>query len=331
MAITLVNNGWLSVPWAEYVSRQGTTLDAALSYDSGCTAAYTIQVNWSDLNQAITDLVGVNRWDKPTKQLVRVPPARHPHFRWLYCSGISSVRPVRWDRKTAGPRGAVSEYELALITAKFTQPRWNRTLSDNDLQMDFGRSDEWERFCTHMPTSAVETLTLLPSEMLWAETSATGPKVGDSVTIPLGQRVRVLNLQVIWHRVPRNGPVGGLFDKDDNLPTNLLAAIETVNDATFMGYPAETLLFKGYRFQPVDCPEPDRATEAADSRGNYLMYDVVLDFLFRDPTAGGATRGWNLGPNWPDQRWYRLKSKKDATRALLEASDFKKLFAMAGT
>src|SRR5690242_9882301 len=89
-------NGLIQVPWTQWIGRTGQEgVDGRMGYGGGCAVTMTIMVKEADLIDAVAQLVGSAYFNKDQKCINRVVPPAHPVFTWLYCSEISSMRPVK--------------------------------------------------------------------------------------------------------------------------------------------------------------------------------------------------------------------------------------------
>jgi hypothetical protein len=346
----LINNGWLTVPWAHYTGRgsgsDGT--DGALGHGpSGNQFVFPIQVRAGDVPQAIQELCGAYVFDDNTKWLNRTLPKQCPAlgFGHLYVNRITSVKPMHWIGKAGVPVGGGfvnwSSYDFALLTVLFTQPHYP-LLSDGYLDFHFPPVDvdavgtfyrqEWYRYTERVPTVAGDILTVEAGTFKWAEGGAApAPTVGALLQTPVGQPLTVGDFALVWRQVP----LYGLFSPATYRPESLILGANTVNKTAFLGYPAETLCFVGATFSWNETPYPAGALQQAfvlrpvgqEQPFPSLTVDVNLVFKFKDPPPGASTRGWNLQPWRGDMKWYRATTDGTAGGpAMLTAYDFRKLF-----
>ncbi len=354
----LQNNSWLpsGIPWAHYIGRSSGSdgTDAALGHGpSGNQATFPIQVAWDDVPTAITDLLGVYTFDSGTKFLQRTLPLQHPLFKWLRCTRVVSIKPMKWDSKQHYFVGAWSHYTHALLSLLFTQLKYP-VVTDTFLDTNFPPVDvdgngtlyrqEWLRWTERTPNIGSELFTLDQGTMFFVEGgNPGGPAVGAQLNVPVGQPISVGDFLLVWRHVP----MFGLFSSTTYRPENLILGVNKVNTTPFLGYPAETLLFAGYNISYNEVPYPPESMgivlgNQGDTGVNQLWpsltCDVTLQMRFKDPPPGGATRGWNLQP-WrgdlktglkSDFKWYRCNSTGLVGGALpLGTYDFRKLFAYA--
>lgn len=349
----LINNGWLSVKWAHYIG-SGTGSDGTdqsrAHTPSGNRSVFAIQVYWDDVFQAVSDLLGVYSFDPSTGYLDRVPPKTHPVNNFLYCTGITSIKPMKWTAKVGYIGGhTFSNYTHAILSLVFTQPHYP-IMTDTYLDVTFPPVNvagtlyrqEWYRWCERIPTNSVEIFQIEAGTMKWAEGGGGGPAIGSLLTTPTGQPIPVGDFLL----VQRNVPMYGLFSPTTYRHDRLIAAVGKINSAAFLGYPAGTLLYSGPSMLPCEAPYPPDQMKivlaaSGDLNGEMLWpsltYDVTHTFRFRDPPPGGATRGWNLQP-WrgnlagggppSDMKWYLATTDGLAgSPGALQSYDFRTMFA----
>lgn len=318
---TLQNNGWLpsGTPWAEHVTRSGGLSDMQLSYESGNQAAFVIQTNGL-LETVVQDILGSNLFNPATLKINRVPPLRHPYKENLYANRICSVKGLKWKGKVNSFPAPYSSYDRWVITIAFGQPRWS-VLDDATLANKFAGA-EYRRFVQFDYQPVGEYLSRNQGSFKWAEGGGSGPVVDTDFKGSLGQFVQKKEIILTWKYVPK---VGLFSSGGDGSPTNLDLAVGTVNNATFLTYPAGTLLLKPYKLIPK---------ESAISLGIGIgfgnppqLFDVELPMTHFDPTPGGATRGHNLAP-WTDGKWYRVYDATTKTRNMYSISDFTQIFKL---
>jgi hypothetical protein len=287
----LVVNNWpgglgdLGIPWAEFAVKSVRTEASFSSEGGGNQAVLPLQVRWIDHEVAVQALVGDNYRDPGTGLFVRKLPAPHPYYTNLYCSRVN-VRPYKFIGKTDLGTGVAADWRYAILTAVFTQPKWNRTLSDSELLRVFGDPpEEWQRFTIWHPQPMVETISRPKDQLAWGETI--GPVVAggvlpDSIARLLGK----IDMTLTWCRVPGRGlfaSAGGV--PGTGLPTNIVNLLGTVNNSpAIFGRPIGELLFKGAAIEPVE--NAQTAGVLPDGQTN-LLYNVRFFFsLFPTSTSG---------------------------------------------
>lgn len=327
----LIDNGWLSVPWAEYVGRQagnphGGIADGAFSWEQGNQQTMAILVNFDDVHVALQDLGGTNIWNHLTGTLDRKPPARHPTFDWLYCSRVASCRPVKWLSKENVLGAPRSRYRYYLLVLLFTQPRY-RILSDLELDLAFppvaGERQEYRRWVTWNVEPASELLSREGGSFHYAEGGA--GITGTAVKAPLINYLSKNELVVKWHNLPRQA----LFGANGEGPaTNIEAGLGKVNSAEFLHRPAGTLMLRNVRFVEHEAFH----TGSINGGGSVppLAYDVEFYMGVWDPPPfDAAHRGWNLAPRAGSDVWYLVTTDGNpASPTLARGYDFTTLFKL---
>lgn len=332
---TLQRNGWFpsNIAWAEHVGAHadhGPT--GSFDYDDNVAATMQIQVGFGDINIAISDLLGVSRVTRNTVPLTlhRDVPMQHPIFPQMYCTKIQSVTPLKYTGKGL-PQGVFtgnslcSQYDRWIVTAGFTVPKY-RVMDDAALISVFGNPpQEWRRFTEWEEVPASQEMSREGSTFFWAE----GDAPGSAVVAPMGQRLTTRSLSLIWRRVPRYGLY---VETGDDLNSNVLSCVGCVNNATFLGRTAGTLLCTGVRTAGKASPFTFALqTGFVGGSDPNLYYDVTFSMEWFDPPTSGATHGWNDAP-YPKQAngyWFRVSTTADGSGpGLVPTADFTKMFQL---
>lgn len=327
---TLINNGWISVPWA-WLTRgdNGEENDAAISFEGGCQAVMKIAINYGDLAMAVNNIMGVHKTDYSTTppNLSRQPAVQHPIFRGLRATRITSIKGRKFIGKNLNPAsGNYPVYQWWHLTILFTMPHYN-VVDDGTLDRIFppnaGLRQEAGRYQEILVEPASEIIARNQGDWIWAEgTGPPQPTIGATFPAPYGQALLKPDLVFTWRMVP----AFGLFDQKGK-PTNLFKAVWKVNQNTFFNYAPGTLLLQPPRIRPVEDP-----LNAIVLQNDYpglatLLYDVDLPFKLFDPPNGGATHGHNLAP-WSDGMWYLINSKTGAQTVFGSADYPSTIYAM---
>jgi hypothetical protein len=332
-------NGVTTVAYSIYTGRGAGSdgIDGALGHGpSGNQAALSIQVDADDVPLALSDLLGYFDRTAETGYLHRNVPAIHPQFPWLYCTRVTGMHGV----KILGKKTFFSpwpDWDHVVLVCLFQQPKY-RVLSDSILDklyppVNVGGTNyrqEWQRYVTKIPQSVTEALTQQPSSFFaWAEGGgANHPVVNALVPTPQVQFLPKQDVTLLWSQVPKvrglESSAAATLDRPINLESTYV-----VNNNTFLGYPAGTLLYKGFRYASInEAPYPlglafSRQTDPS------LTVDVELFFTYFNPPAGGATAGHNLAP-FTDGLWWKIYDAGTHTKTLYPGFDFEKLFALPG-
>lgn len=326
MAIQLQNNGWLPIPWAEYIGRSGSEgSDSAWSYDGGIQSTLTILINWTDAIAGIEAILGYAQRNPTTGNLDRVLPVRHPLYNQLYASRITSMRGRKWLGKYQSDIGWTSAYQYMMCSILFVQPKFT-VLSDGTLDRLYGSPrQEFRRYTEMRFEPTTEFLSREGSKYVFAEGGPGGPNAGSSIVKgTVNQQLMKAELTLTWRRVPS---LGFLSTAGVGPPTKALTCLGSVNSDTFLGYPPGVLLLKGVRFTPLEAPSDRGVNLLAGQPPTHL--DIEMHAAVWDPPAGTAadvtpgptfnqgatTRGHNLVP-FPGTgaaagRWWRVS--QDAT------------------
>ena len=246
-------------------------------------------IEFSKLRACIQYLLGFAYVDS-SKALRRQTFAYHPVFTWTYCTSISSIEckglPADKTQITDDPpyldTFRPGKYARAVVTANYTALPYN-VLEDD--QVDY----EYERFTELECQPYVEQLTI-PNGMMVYDTPYDSTLDGKPIISPMARiRQEKTKLTMRWHLVPLD------FICDTNgIPTKLVSIQKCVNDDTFLGYPAGTLLCEDVKIERGVFPV---ATDVLDQ--NLLMATITFNFIHFDPprSASETSRGWQLFPS----------------------------------
>ena len=346
-------NGLVTVPYSIYTGRsEGSTgQDAALGHgSSGNQATVTLQIKPEDLEQCLIDLLGIYKYDQSNGYLSRTTPARHPFMPWLRASRVTSVKGMRLTNTStlstvaSGGGSPWPTFDHLQVGVLFTQPRYV-ILNDADTDRYFPPTtasdgityrQEWQRYCTWQQVPSIESLTREAASLKWAEGGGTGPAVGSPFNSPWPRHLQKQDIICRWWFVPA---FKALLSSNSTIPPltlgralNLEAGLYHVNDATFRGWPAGTLLFRGWQAEWNEAPYRPDATALHEADPS-LTLTVDLQFTYFQPPKGSTTEGHNLAPFAPagggDGLWYKVVEQR-SNRPLFDPYPFEKLFALPG-
>lgn len=360
-APNLQMNGWISVPWAHATGRGAGSdgVDGAMGHGpSGNQCTFTIQVHFSDVQQAIIDLCGKHVWNIGTGNLDRTLPKQHPIFPHLYVNRITSIKPVHFIVKTSQLLTSTwSSYDFVLLSILFTQPKYP-IVSDAGLDRKFPLVEvpvgsgnfyrqEWQRFVEWTWQTGDETLSMEAGSMKYAEGTGTNqPTAGAAFNSPIGQYLGKPSLVAVWRQVPYLG----LFSPTNYRPNNLVSALNTLNNVTYFNCPGATqsgtLRFTGWNFSFNEAPYPPKELGIAlgglldlgiDTLWPSVTVDVQLVWSFFDPPhAHSSYRGHNLVPYRvignpdPQGSWYLATLDGNTTGAgIFPTTDPRLIFTYA--
>jgi hypothetical protein len=328
-----------SVPYSIYSGRGtgGEGIDARFQHgQNGNQATLVIQVRANDLEQALLDLLGSAKFDAATGYLKRTLPAQHPLFTWLFCTAVVGVRPVklRGVSQTLFTASPWPDFDHCLVSLAFTQPKYP-LMDDASLDAAYppvtvggtAYRQEWERYCEYAWTGSTLTLSREGGSFKWVE----GPNAGAAFQSPLPQHLSNPDFLVLWRQVPYYG----LFSPTTRRPESLLAGINTVNSAAFLGNEVGTVAFRNFTisfneapYHPINGGVPVVAL-AQGFNWPSLTCDVALQFNYFRPDPGTVNyRGHNTAPNRTDNKWYLVTVDGTAGGTTIYPTyDHRKLFA----
>lgn len=235
-------------------------------------------------------------------KLNRTCPAFHPVHNWAWCSAVQVQGQgfrgdaddiVRWEFQNTPAKWA--QYTC---TATYDMPKYN-------IFYDGTVSTEYERFVSKEFFSNVELVSVENGQLVY---DAPGKNFDQKpATSPITQTVfarrETAGIKLKWNRVP----LYWVQEDDDKLPTKLLQMQGRVNDATFLGQPAETLLCKNVTMEKYVSP---LVTNTFGSL--YFLYDITFELIWYDPLpkgkAGENRNGWNFFIA-TDYQYYYAKNK----------------------
>lgn len=295
----------LSIPWAEVVGDR-STYSASWGNDVS-QVSLNIQVNWEDREQAVREILGYavrgnqgGTYKSPTK-LQRVVPWRHPQYTWLRAARIgpmTGLKPIGkvWAENAEQPS---AEYKFEYITVNFSTLPFT-CLTDDEMAANASLK-EWDRFTFKRGQNTV-TLGQYGSanSAIFDPTASPAELVGTFIqgtqrNVPIAYE----SIEFTWYYVPDNY----LFNASHRAP-HIDSGLSKVNSVDWNGYNSGTLLFEGWRYEPVMAPVDPAFMNFAPGEPPRL-WNVVFSFKYmepdKDPTAGETglytQRGHNLAPN----------------------------------
>jgi hypothetical protein len=334
--------GNLSVPWADYTSRQESAADIALSYGQGCQAMRSIMFYWEDFwsENVAAQILGYSFFDRGTGSISRQTPLPHPWLPQCYATRITSIKDVRWLEKgnISATGTKVSVYKYVVVTVQFSMPNYV-VLNDTQLDSQFGvvgGRQEWQRYLSFEFETDTDVIQRPGAAAgLSSFKYADGPNATRNFPNPINQKLTTATLLLTWRQVPRNG----LFSNGGTgPPTNLLNAINTVNQNGFLGWPNYVLRCDPPRFIELQSPVPATLLGLNPIYSPPICYDVQLRLSWRDMAIDpGYGDGWghNAFPLAASKYWYLATIDgtppvfgDPITNSLFNSSDFTQIFAM---
>lgn len=270
------------------------------------SATLTYIVPEDDFESAVYQFLGYSY--RQDANLRRVLPERHPRWRHMHAVRVQE-RGRAFRQKANFPDGAIDEYDAHLLTVYYEALPYP-VKSDGDVTT----TTEYLRFVKRIPRPTVEIFTQRKGTFKFD--TADGAPTDAPVPADIPIRFPVIEFDWTWHFVPRSwlyGLTGG------TVPTNIAARIETVNNATFEGFPAKTFRLAAVEFEEVYTPAPDLIFGAIGlGEQPWLRYHVHLKFKYN-------SAGWHRLPHPNDNQFYRVKTSTDTE--IFPTSSFPTIFA----
>jgi hypothetical protein len=280
--------------------------------------------------------------DYSTYFLSRTPPLEHPWFGWMQAHSVhlQYFAPDGTELKINAFDPDLSfdfaNYIEVMATIRFRQLPWVWA-ADNEIDFEF------ERMCFDPDrTGNLDILSQAAGEQLtFAETSPAaglvkaGPPAGTKFPTEIGLPIYKEQFNFKWMYVPKDYIMSSV-DVDSTLvffdigfsAKKITPRLGTLNDASFLGFAAGTLLLAGVTYERFMWPL--RSVDDAP-----YGYNVTFHFQSFDPVKGkvnfplGASpfRGHNLQP-WRDNgRFYYATYDGTLTgQPFLNSSSFPQLF-----
>lgn len=318
----LINNPLLPNGWLEYIGKNVPgPAGGSLEWGAGNRIMRVYDGPFLDLHTFMQFLLGYSqRGDGGA--LNRYMPHRLPWLPHLICTQITNLQPYKFVRKAqTASFGPYAEYERVRVTTAYTCPSY-AVVDDTDLARLHAVNnvpDESKRFVVDNYEPTVEAIQRPVGSFKYSETSATGPAIGTEVASGVTQVLTKAQLTLTWMLLPEYGA-----RNLNGVPAIQEAMLGKVNNATWRGHAAGTLLFKAIRMEPVPSPFPLPFIDVQ------RQWNMSLIFSKFDPPNGGATRGWNLVPYPGDNLWYAVQDSGGNGRTLYQTGDFSTLFTLNG-
>ncbi len=295
------------------------------------------------VRSAVRYFLGYSYVDPATKRLKREAPDWDPEYPWLFAHAVG-LTPEVVESNPDNPNGepynlspfAVGEakyarYRHVIMTVQYRSFRC-RFLPDSSIT---AAADEYKRYVQTTVSPTIEILSADgASQLKFAETSAGGPTVtpppytnSTAFPAPIGVLLPKAKITLEWLNVPRDYLS---LNPDVLFPQKLFECMGTVNNATFMGFPAGTLLMQPPEL--IEVPTPVASDTVGDVDYQVLQQvNVRIPLDFFDPLTGAVsplTRGHNLMPFRGNNRFYLCTrdGSPDLDKAFLRYTDFSQIF-----
>lgn len=325
------NNRLSSFVNSHQYTNDPSTIDVQLNYGGG-TAREVHDVEDGKIRQFAQDVLGwsVRKKNELTGQCIeRHLPARHPDLPHLFASNISGVQGLATTGSRDGSNGKgdqAAAFKVNRYTISYSTPNYN-ILDDGAVEK------EWQRYTALVGVEPIiEFYRRKVGTRVWVNDAA-NPNKNQPITGAVGsqQLVRKQRIKMLWVQVPDDGlfTAQGFFK--GGAPVKLEAALGCVNDDTFFGREAGTMLFEGYNI----IPRITHTDPFADDDRLRFCWDVELIFVYFNPPPGDSSkRGHNLLPQEAGEMlwWRHIPSTTGATDSssywLYPEADFDTIFEM---
>jgi hypothetical protein len=266
------------------------------------TIARTYMVRWEERAAFLDDLLGYSRQNNT--DILRVLPDEHPEYPLFFAQEAQVKGGGQLTNRGIGGQFAPL-WNVGFINTVYKA--FDFAVIADDLV-----TGEWERFTTK---SAAPNTTFLSlnSAFVWRNTQFAGvPRV---ITSAPGIRLPSVELKYTWRQIP------GVLPDRYAIPTidNIQTCLGTLNNATFDGYLAGTLLFAAVNPKLM---KPRLATNPVP------YWDLEYTFILRnngtDAVSGGA-----IGHNFlfdPRQQLWDMPIEPGSKQPMYTSSNFALLF-----
>jgi hypothetical protein len=322
----LGGRGGLSVPWHEFLSRQGGTSSASFGWGGENQSVLNIDVHFTEVKDAVNLLLGYPTIDYSPEPLLprklrRHLPMRNPFWQTHRATRITEMRPLRFTGKEIGPYSSFSDYEQMRLTVLFQVPTY-AMLSDGYLQ-DHKGGDESQRWVYWKRKTSLSQVMREGDSVKWGPNAPEGLR-GNSLTVPFGMVLHKQSLTCIWRCVPEK-----FFQTAAGRATGLDACGGRVNAAPFRGYPRGSVLLESYDEDDISIPVDPTLVSLLQWEPP-RVYDLSIHLAVFDPPLGpGETEhGWNCAPSTKSGLYYLLTTSDGSSTPYLY-EDFGKIFSAA--
>ncbi len=294
----------IPVKWVEHYDNESPRVYQFKTNASQVTMV--VDVDAVDLPVFLYSVLGYAKNTSPGI-LNRRTPARHPGFPWMVCTEISNCHGVKFRKYENSDLGQVyttfvplARYARERMTLLFEIMPYN-ILEDDQIYGVPNRS-EFDRYVTKgyvEPSAKVLTVNAgdSGSQFKWAE----GPRKGDAINFGVGHLVPEYMVRWTWHQVPESSLFGAIQvlgaggqQGFQNVPVFIQQVIGCVNNDTFGGYPAGTLLLVGVKLLPEFAPVQP-VIMGLDKLTPPMLYKVDYQVLY-NPRGHNKAPFRNNGP-----------------------------------
>lgn len=280
----------------------------------------TIRTGWDFRKQAVWDFLGYTEilvGGSGTNYLSRTVPHNYPGEDKIWCTDVPRIVGAIPTGSTGADSTLLAAYQFAELTLTYTATLYNHLTdaemiaagyinSDGEISEGVALKTSFGRYVTYKSKPGLRQLILNRSAV---KRSDTGAPIPEGVPVPVPYE----DIELTWHQIPEAA-----------LNTTVWGQTQgCINDDTFLGRPAETLL--------MEAPEIIRR----EGLFGAASYDVVFRMRYYPQYDKGippTARGWNwlLAPIGPPNTAYLDMVKMTINTANTEApfatADFTRCF-----
>jgi len=227
-------------------------MNLSLGHD-GVAWSEVIQVNWSDLTDALQRLLGYSWRDTGgiPSQLRRKLPWQHPFFNQMWVKNVAEVSGIGPPRISAKQGdflpleggigngvplnyGPWADYDRARITVQFWRPPYFVRSDEDVLNPVTNLQQEWLRYVSKKWSASEQVLSRESAQMVWADGNGAGVR---GMPGGMGQVVTHQKLTRTWYEVPEMGLFAAAQDATPNGQCQPLVYTRTAVTNPITGYP----------------------------------------------------------------------------------------------
>lgn len=267
------------------------------------------QVEYQNLQSLVENVIGWGKRGASTTVIERKLPAWSATFPFMRATGITSVEALA---PTGMGESQEAKYKLYRVTVQFETLPYD-VLSDAQANTGSGAGypPESRRYVIWNRQPASEFIRT-PYNVYKYPLGTGSRNAGQRLPGQNGQAILLTKYRVTatWVQVPEDW----ISNDQGQTFSNLDAAVGTVNQGEFLGYPGGTMLLESY--EPTPRVQPILAATLGSTDPNFIprVYDVSIKWLYFDPQPffkpGGvednAPRGHNLAFDPTTGEWQRV-------------------------
>lgn len=335
-----------------YIEKTGSVAPYTDNFSiDNSVAQLVVKVPWELRSQCISRYMGYQYVEGTS--LKRVLPLAHPFFEFMRCRRVLNIQGLGWrgtephEPQDLGagvdaaqfPRPHYAEYDYALITLQFETLPFDFKL-DTQITEEYDRNvfrriePGYDSLYIEGGTGDKGTFKFDTGYAILDNVTADNPSPAGKVSFHNGRTVplQVAKLVWTWYDVPWE-----FVTNSTGKPTNIMSGVGKVNDATFGGFPAYTLL--------CDVPQidlrPNPIPPFVSTKATYLA-NIQFTFHYFEPDNLGTYQAAPGGPAltvpqhghnmaiWRfTRKWYPCSIDGAGSERVYKTYDFNKLFRKA--